>query len=202
MENVINKVCNSKVKVYCTRCVLHELEVLGDDFRLTCNWAKRLNVHKCGHKQVVSAADCLLSQIGKKNEDHWWLATQDRKLRDCLRSIPCAPCWFFCAYGVELERPSDAALLMAKEQEKEKLKIPKQERGMKALQDLDRLSRRKEKSLWRRNVAKGPNPLSCKKKQLKVQQEAQKTKKDKRKRPRRKGKLREMQRQNEGQNSG
>jgi len=174
------------MKVYSTRCVLRELQALGNDFRRTAEWAKRVHVHKCGHKEPLSAADCLLHQIGTDNTDHWWLATQDRRLRECVSKVPCAPCWFYCAYGVELERPSEIALSTAKRRAEENMRIPGKERKSEALRGLAALTKRKEVSKYRLNVPKGPNPLSCKKKQIKVMQGEQQVPKVKKKRPRRK----------------
>ncbi len=42
---------------------------------------------------------------GKENDSHWWVATQDRALRDALGQLPAVPLIFATANGVHLQQP-------------------------------------------------------------------------------------------------
>lgn len=46
---------------------------------------------------------------GKRNKDHWWVASQDRSLRGALGQLAAAPCIHMSVNGLHLEQPSDMA---------------------------------------------------------------------------------------------
>lgn len=60
-----------RLKLYTTPCVLNELRSLGAEFSAAVQAAEDLNLHKCGHRDCISAADCLISCVGDTNSDHW-----------------------------------------------------------------------------------------------------------------------------------
>ena len=41
----------------------------------------------CGHDKVVTAVDCIMSLVGDKNPEHYFVATQDSDLRERLREV-------------------------------------------------------------------------------------------------------------------
>lgn len=45
------------------------------------------SVTRCEHDKVVSAVNCVLSLIGDRNPDHFFVATQDADLREKLREV-------------------------------------------------------------------------------------------------------------------
>jgi U3 small nucleolar RNA-associated protein 23 len=45
----------------------------------------------CEHEKVVSAVDCILSLVGEKNPEHYFVATQDSDLREKLREVYILP---------------------------------------------------------------------------------------------------------------
>ena len=44
-------------------------------------------VTRCEHEKVASAVNCILSLIGDKNPEHFFVATQDADLREKLREV-------------------------------------------------------------------------------------------------------------------
>lgn len=44
-------------------------------------------VTRCEHDKVVSAVNCVMSLIGDKNPEHFFVATQDPGLREKLREV-------------------------------------------------------------------------------------------------------------------
>jgi hypothetical protein len=64
LQELLEKLLGVPCKLFTTKCVSHELKQLGDDFRPSFLLAKKQQLHKCAHETPISAADCLLQQIG------------------------------------------------------------------------------------------------------------------------------------------
>lgn len=64
LQELLEKLLGAPCKLFTTKCVSHELKQLGDDFRPSFLLAKKQQLHKCAHETPISAADCLLQQIG------------------------------------------------------------------------------------------------------------------------------------------
>uniref|UniRef100_M8BM63 PIN domain-containing protein n=1 Tax=Aegilops tauschii TaxID=37682 RepID=M8BM63_AEGTA len=60
----------------------------------------------CEHEKVVSAVDCILSLVGDKNPEHYFVATQDSNLRAKLREVPCVPVIYGLKNSLFIEQPS------------------------------------------------------------------------------------------------
>ena len=67
-QEALEKLLGATCKAFTTKCVSLELKGLGDDYRDSFQTAKRQQLHKCGHEQPISAADCILQQIGARWE--------------------------------------------------------------------------------------------------------------------------------------
>ncbi|KAG2499800.1 hypothetical protein HYH03_002096 [Edaphochlamys debaryana] len=127
-------------------------------------------------KGCVAAADCIRAAIGNRNEQHWFVATQDSALRRALGQIPGCPLVFATVNGVHLETPSEVTKQKAKRDEEATRALPRHERAAEpmlaeaALAELRREGRAAQgpgpstSARFRRNKAKGPNPLASKKK--------------------------------------
>lgn len=83
----IPKLLGGKCKIYTTQCVMHELRALGPDYKQTSFAAKDYELHKCEHDNPVSAADCLLRQVGK-----WTLRVPKRRHSCQLPSLAMQLC--------------------------------------------------------------------------------------------------------------
>ncbi|KAJ9530030.1 hypothetical protein QJQ45_023316 [Haematococcus lacustris] len=188
----IARLLGGRVKLYVTRCMTRELEDLGVEVKEASHYAlpgvsgtmqalaaaRGFNLHKCEHgRGECSAAACIQEQIGDSNPSRWWVATQDRAVRAALALVPGCPLIFATVNGIHLEEPQGLSLTTAHQESEAHQALPAHERCSQALQDLDSLRRRPAtKSIFRRNKAKGPNPLSVRKKATKLAPPAHATK--------------------------
>ena len=118
--------------------------------------------------------------IGKKNRKKYFIGTQDSELKRYLRHIPSVPLMYFVKGLLSLEEPSEYT--KGKSERKEEIKS--QDKSLKPL--LTQLWQEKKEAWYKeklehkdkdlnklkamfpfKKVAKGPNPLSCKKKKQK-----------------------------------
>ncbi|GAX85470.1 hypothetical protein CEUSTIGMA_g12886.t1 [Chlamydomonas eustigma] len=119
----------------------------------------------------LPVSDCIRGQVGKKNPQHWWVATQDKALREELEKVPGAPIIYATINGIHLDTPSEMTKRTAKDAEVANSSLPTHERESEVLKDLELIRPKLTTNVkYRRNRAKGPNPLASKKK---VQKEAQ-----------------------------
>ncbi|CAN6205214.1 unnamed protein product [Urochloa humidicola] len=180
-----------------SKCIIAELRRLGRSHAESFDNAQLLATTKCEHDKVVSAVNCVLSLIGDKNPEHFFVATQDADLREKLREIPGVPVIYGLKNSLFIEQPSVQQRKFAQLDEEKRLNmdISEYKKLMKAASegkaaasengsDRERHERPissllknalgvADKSKFKRNRAKGPNPLSCKKKKPKPQPSAQ-----------------------------
>lgn len=152
---------------------MHELRGLGSEYAATRQACKRYALHHCGHEDPVSAAECLTSQIQGGNHEHFFIASQDRKLQRKVMDMPGGAVLFSSVNGVTLEDPSDVQKKHALNKG-EALQRPstvglkrKPEEGSE--EDGEERQRARDTVAFRRQKAKGPNPLSIRKKKKDVQ---------------------------------
>ncbi|OMJ73579.1 hypothetical protein SteCoe_27711 [Stentor coeruleus] len=167
-----------------TNCIHKELEARsGTLVEGTLEKAKLYRKDPCCHAGETTAQDCILKFIGKKNLKKLFVATQDKELRKKARTIPCVPLVYFKHNIMTLDPPSEATLIKAKRKENMKFKpeasekdnIKKQLQEIKEKEMEEKIVQRKyiykDKERMKMKIelgvkrkAKGPNPLSCKKK--------------------------------------
>ncbi|TVU27608.1 hypothetical protein EJB05_19102 [Eragrostis curvula] len=176
-----------------SKCVLAELRRLGKSHAHCFDAASLLATTKCEHEKVVSAVNCVLSLIGDKNPEHFFVATQDADLREQLREIPGVPVIYGLKNSLFIEQPSVQQRKFAQLDEEKRLNmdISEYKKLLKAASEgktaddeiesggeqhkrsISSLVKNAlgvaEKSKFKRNRAKGPNPLSCRKKKPKPQ---------------------------------
>lgn len=162
-------VLGGAVRMYTTACVVNELKVSKSE--ATFN-ARRLEVRRCNHSCPISGGDCIKEIIGNDNVHHYGVCAQDPDLRECLRSVPGVPLVFINRGILLLEDPSQATLKHAEELERRKRKVDEAEMKIisKVAPIIEPLEGKKKKKKH-----KEPNPLSCKKKQVKVSKAAYET---------------------------
>ncbi|CAL5228383.1 g11506 [Coccomyxa viridis] len=164
---LLAKLLGAPVKCYLTRCSLLELKALGAPFSDTLGAARKAGLHlSCGHDdRALSTAECILDNIGKTNPEHYIVATQERALRQTLGGLPGGASIFTNVNGVHMEPPSEAQRNAIEQAGEASMGVSKHERAAEAMQQLPALQRGpREKSIFRRKGAKGPNPLSVQKK--------------------------------------
>lgn len=121
-----------------------------------------MRIHQCGHDQEpVSASECLMSQVDQNNQEHFFIATQDRNLQNKITRQPAGAVLFATVNGIQMEMPS----------EKQKSHVVQQVQKKMMPGDIERQSNmvasehdQRSSSMRYRGVkkAKGPNPLSMK----------------------------------------
>ena len=137
----------------------------------------------------LPAAACLASCVGPAgNAEHFIVATQDRILRAALGETPAGATIFLTATGAQFEPPTGAqkracaALGAADRGALPGERAPAKGCGGEALEEVARAARRawaKDTAVaFRRNRAKGPNPLSMKKKKKTGKEDKAKTGKE------------------------
>eukprot|EP01025_Chloroclados_australasicus_P039666 TRINITY_DN4117_c0_g2_i1.p1 TRINITY_DN4117_c0_g2~~TRINITY_DN4117_c0_g2_i1.p1 ORF type:complete len:337 (+),score=50.10 TRINITY_DN4117_c0_g2_i1:65-1075(+) len=153
---------------------------------------KKLPMHKCGHSKINTSPDiCICEQLGSDNSSLWWVATQDDALQQKIQQMKGVPLLTCTVNGVRLEPPSKVCQAESNNKISKEMNVADWEKQTDTLKGQLFRSRGSSQG-WRRKRAKGPNPLSVKKKQVKEVTQLQKNEnvadddQPKRKRPRRK----------------
>ncbi|XBH89888.1 hypothetical protein VPH35_081689 [Triticum aestivum] len=140
-----------------SKCVVAELRRLGKSHSEAFDAAQLVATASCEHDKVVSAVDCILSLVGDKNPEHYFVATQDSDLRAKLREQR------------QFAQLDEEKRIHMEKSEFKKLLKASSEGKTSVCGNAPGVA---EKSKFKRNRAKGPNPLSCKKKKPKPQPSA------------------------------
>jgi U3 small nucleolar RNA-associated protein 23 len=165
------KYLNSQVKLLTTRCIIIETEKIAKKAHGALTILKQFGTHECGHKEPVAGSKCILTMIGKNNQKHYILATQDRDLQEILRAKAGIPLLYLHNKSPTLDKPSSMSYSKAdqslesptvyiSETQNEALKNMKKALGVEEKVEEENLPVKKKKS-------HNPNPLSCKKKKKK-----------------------------------
>ncbi|XP_012276297.1 rRNA-processing protein UTP23 homolog [Orussus abietinus] len=168
IKDQLPKYFQAEVKLLTTQCVILETEKLGSKVFGAMLIIKQFPVHKCGHeKNPTSGSKCLLSMLKVDNPSRYLIATQDRELQDRVRQISGVPLIYLHGKAPTLEPPSRVT--------KEHAEKVRQGVGMNSFQDEIIKSLKVQSGLTKadpqpkkKKKIKGPNPLSCKKKQKKT----------------------------------
>lgn len=189
-DDSLSHLLGAQVLLFTSRCVIRELASLGEGHSQAFEAAHHLITATCDHKKRVDADTCIKSIIGESNSEHFFLATQDFEIRKNFREVPGVPVIYGLRNSLFLEQPSLNQREFVKSSEEKRLhmneidykKIWKRELKEKLTSDgadstsmedefAKRNGRRSTKTLgvkdkvrFKKKRAKGPNPLSCKKK--------------------------------------
>ncbi|KAG8223932.1 hypothetical protein J437_LFUL003740 [Ladona fulva] len=169
LRDQIPKYFEGSVKLLTTQCVIIETEKLGPAVFGAMLIVKQFPIHKCNHsdKPMVGSA-CLASMLKKNNPQRYIIASQDRELQNLVRKIPGAPLLYLHQKVPTLEKPSPASLEWVKNRMEKRIGIaPYQEEILKELKRKT-FGEPFEQPRPKKRKAKGPNPLSCKKKKPKM----------------------------------
>ncbi len=163
MPKILGATRKEKVELYVTKCVMKELEHIGIIVGGALFIAKTLTCFECGHESG-SGASCISKLVGNKNTSKYIVASQDEALKAAVRAVPGCPLILLHGGLIPiLEAPSQVSLEMSKAAELKKLTVKDWERSK-----LPELRRQDAKALRKKRKIKGPNPLSCKKKKVKI----------------------------------
>jgi len=172
-----------KFTVYTLRSALDELNLLPGEVFLE---ARRFGLDELeilerrdipGAKEDSNPKQDILSLVKNGNPDGWFIATQDESLSDKIRDLPNVPQMRLARAALILESPSSSSRRSAMREERgkqstgggmmtnderelvQRLRDERTKKRQRPSDDVDDAPRRKHK-------AKGPNPLSCKKKEI------------------------------------
>lgn len=173
MREQLPKYLNGQAKLLTTRCIIIETDKIAKKTHGALTILKQFGIHECGHKEPISGSNCIRSMIGKRNEKHYILASQDRELQDILREKAGVPLLYLHNKSPTLEKPSKISYAKAgqtleadprifiSETQNEALKSMKIALGVEDTIEEKKLPMKKKKQ-------HNPNPLSCKKKKKKT----------------------------------
>uniref|UniRef100_H2YJH8 rRNA-processing protein UTP23 homolog n=1 Tax=Ciona savignyi TaxID=51511 RepID=H2YJH8_CIOSA len=167
IKDHLTKYLNTAIRCCTTRCVLAELDLLGDAMYGAKMIAQRFQLRACSHRATpVPAAECLKSLFEDKNSGRYFIATQDMALTKLARTIPGVPVLYVFQSHIVLDKPSKATEKHINHISKEKSVTSKVEKkSIKELKkDANIIHGERTVKPGRKRKAKGPNPLSCKKK--------------------------------------
>ncbi|KAL2529937.1 PIN domain-like family protein [Forsythia ovata] len=129
-DTALANTLGATVKIFTTRCVLAELQSLGESYSESFNAACNLITARCDHDKRRSVVACITEVIGENNSEHFFVATQDAELRKKMQEIPGVPVIYALRNSLFLERPSGLQHQFAKAAEEERSHMTKLEYKM------------------------------------------------------------------------
>jgi len=184
MKDLLSKTLGENVHLVIPSCVVHEIRELDEKLPGLLQAVSKYKIEECAHGgQILSPENCIKTYIGKKNAKKYFVATQDPFLRNNLRSIAGVPLLFFEQNMILIDKPSKVSIEASNRREglkeepkkfEKKLLKGKEEEIKEFMKDEYKQSqhyKRKEEDFKINKLmnrikkkAKGPNPLSVKKK--------------------------------------
>ncbi|EDV25842.1 uncharacterized protein TRIADDRAFT_24331 [Trichoplax adhaerens] len=174
IKEQLPKYLDGSVNLCTTKCVVHEGRNLVDtnypSLLGAVLIAKRFYQKQCHHKSSLPAAECILDLIGEKNQNHYFVATQDKDLRAALRKIGCVPILYINYNAIILEKPSMKTKTTAENITHDKLQPSQYQKEVLNLMKKAYLPESQTKFIKRKKRKRPaePNPLSCKKKKKQI----------------------------------
>ncbi len=182
MKTSLEKLLNEKVRLIIPSCIFKEIQLIEEKIPGILSIINQYKIEECKHNQM-DPISCIRNYIGKKNYDKYFVATQDDFLRNQLRKIPGVPLIFFGQNMLLIDKLSPASLIAS--ERRENLKEAPQKKEQKILNEKKNevkeflIEEFKNSKYYKRKSeeyklnklmgkirkkAKGPNPLSRKKK--------------------------------------
>lgn len=173
MYNIFKK----KFILSTSKCIKHELNLLGSDFdHVKYRAEELLYCQRCFHDMNLEPSNCISKHVGSENKPQYIIATCDRKLIKHLETIPKVPIMTFVSDNVlDFKEASQATKNLLEKKDAQKYEPSGHEKELIArVRKADRAEaaeRRmlKEKAatdklgVYIKKKAKNPNPLSMKK---------------------------------------
>ena len=182
MKTSLEKLLGEKVTLIIPSCIFKEVQSIESKIPGLLKLLSQYKIESCKHG-LLSPTNCIRDYIGNKNQFKYFVATQDNFLRIQLRKIPGVPLIFFEQNMLLMDKPSKISIESS--ERKENLKEDPQKKEKKLLNEKKEeirdflVAEFKESKYYKRkqeefklnklmgNIrkkAKGPNPLSVKKK--------------------------------------
>ena len=182
MKTSLEKLLGEKVTLIIPSCIFKEVQSIESKIPGLLKLLSQYKIESCKHG-LLSPTNCIRDYIGNKNQFKYFVATQDNFLRIQLRKIPGVPLIFFEQNMLLMDKPSKISIESS--ERKENLKEDPQKKEKKILNEKKEeirdflVNEFKESKYYKRKMeeyklnklmgnirkkAKGPNPLSVKKK--------------------------------------
>ena len=182
MKSSLEKLLGEKVILTIPSCIFKEVQSIENKIPGLLKLLSQYKIEECTHG-LLSPTNCIRDYIGNKNKSKYFVATQDNFLRVQLRKIPGVPLIFFEQNMLLMDKPSKISVEVS--ERRENLKEDPQKKEKKILSEKKEeirdflVAEFKESKYYKRkqeefklnklmgNIrkkAKGPNPLSVKKK--------------------------------------
>ena len=182
MKSSLEKLLGEKVNLIIPSCIFKEVQSIESKIPGLLKLLSQYKIEECKHG-LLSPTNCIRDYIGNKNQFKYFVATQDNFLRVQLRKIPGVPLIFFEQNMLLMDKPSKISIESS--ERRENLKEDPQKKEKKLLHEKKEeirdflVAEFKESKYYKRkqeeyklnklmgNIrkkAKGPNPLSVKKK--------------------------------------
>ena len=183
MKSSLEKLLGEKVNLIIPSCIFKEVQSIESKIPGLLKLLSQYKIEECKHG-LLSPTNCIRDYIGNKNQFKYFVATQDNFLRVQLRKIPGVPLIFFEQNMLLMDKPSKISIESS--ERRENLKEDPQKKEKKLLNEKKEeirdflVAEFKESKYYKRkqeeyklnklmgNIrkkAKGPNPLSVKKKE-------------------------------------
>ncbi|CAE6446715.1 hypothetical protein ACGC1H_002910 [Rhizoctonia solani] len=156
----LSTVLQGECKLMITQCSMVELYKLGPSAQHIVDLAKLFERRKCNHREAIENEPCIDSVIGETNKHRYVVASQSTDLRNKLRKIPAVPLVHINRSVMVLEPRSEATIKAKDQSESTNMSVTESE--AKVLTSTSAPT--PAAPAHRRKIAKGPNPLSMKKK--------------------------------------
>lgn len=140
-----------------------ELYKLGPSAQPIVDLAKMFERRKCNHREAIENEPCIESVVGETNKHRYVVASQSTDLRNKLRKIPAVPLVHINRSVMVLEPRSEATIKAKDQSEAAGMSVSAPEARALASTSAPAPA----EPVHRRKIAKGPNPLSMKKKKPK-----------------------------------
>jgi len=171
----LEKLLGGPVKLMVTQCCVQHLYAGGAKDQVAVLFARSCERRKCNHWEVKDTDhECISGLIGDDNRYRYVVATQSYRLRSSLRKVPGVPVVYINPRSVLLlEPPSEITISVRQKIEESKLHAaPSEASGNVVQPEASTLTAATISSRLtveqvlgkRKRPAKGPNPLSVKKK--------------------------------------
>lgn len=169
LKSDLSSYLSGRVTPMVTSCVMCHLRKNGRTKTEALMMGKSCFRLKCGHDESkpLSAADCIISQLGKENQRHFLIASQDDSLKSQARRVPGTPVITVNGRLLILEAPSDESRAVAQHRE-EKRRLPMLSEIVESESSDSDSEEAKSGKKKRKRRQKGANPLSCRPKRIKL----------------------------------
>mmetsp|Transcript_7280 Transcript_7280/g.14926 ORF Transcript_7280/g.14926 Transcript_7280/m.14926 type:complete len:223 (+) Transcript_7280:3718-4386(+) len=174
LKDALPRLLSAPSHVCVTRCITAELRSLGEEFSGAAVFARRAQHVACAHSpdSIIPATDCIIA-LAESNATHsLCFATRDPQIQRQLGRLSGVPLIYVNNTALVLHRPSNESNAEIVQREQDKLHVGLSESTYirKTRRHLRRLTRKEREhvtSRKKKKPAKGPNPLSVKKKNAK-----------------------------------